>query len=402
MAAMLTPEQAQARVLALAPAMPRIAVPCDDALGRYLARDLYAQRTQPSADLSAMDGYAIGSESKGPWKLVGESRAGLPFAGTLGAGETVRISTGAHMPAGADRVLIQENVGVEGDLVTCFKDFPTANRHVRGRGFDFADGDLLLKAGTRIGPAQIALALGAGHAQLEVHAPPRVSLLDSGDELSADPANCGDHQIPASNGAMLGAMLAELGCKVTRIGPVPDDADALAAALASAEDADILVTTGGASVGDHDLMRPALEAWGAKIDFWKVAMKPGKPIMMAARARESGDQVIFGLPGNPVSSFVTCFLFVLPLIRAAMGAVSPLPHRAMLPAGCELAPGGSRHEFLRAIWDGETVTLADSQDSSALAALAMANCLIERLPDAAGIEAGTPVPVLLLENGGIA
>lgn len=395
MGAMLTLEEAQERVLALAPQMAVETVPCEAAIGRYLAEDLLAQRTQPPADLSAMDGYAIGGDGEGPWTLVGESRAGAPFGRALGAGETVRISTGAHMPQGADRVLIQENAQVLGNSVACFQDFPSAMRHVRQRGFDFARGDRVLKAGTRIGPAQLALAIGAGHSELLVRRAPKVAVLDSGDELVADPAMCEDHQIPASNGAMIGAMLAELGCEVIRLGPVPDDREALAAALAKAEGADILVTTGGASVGDHDLMQPALEAWGAKLDFWKVAMKPGKPIMVATR----GEQVIFGLPGNPVSSYVTCFLFVLPLVRTAMGAARTLPPRATLIAGQALPTIGSRREFLRAHWDGETVNLADSQDSSALAALAQANCLIDRPAHSDEIEAGTPVPCLLLRNG---
>ena len=395
MGAMLTLEEAQSRVLALAPEMPVETVSAEAAIGHHLAKDLSAQRTQPPADLSAMDGYAIGGDGQGPWKLVGESRAGAPFDRALDAGETVRISTGAHVPEGADRILIQENAKVDGDTITCFQDLPNALRHVRQRGFDFAEGDTVLKAGTRIGPAQLALAIGAGHGALPVRKAPQVAVLDSGDELVADPATCADHQIPASNGAMIGALLAELGCDVTRLGPVPDDREALAAALAKAEGADILVTTGGASVGDHDLMRPALEAWGAKLDFWKVGMKPGKPIMVATR----GTQVIFGLPGNPVSSFVTCLLFALPLVRAAMGAADPLPQRANLTCGQHLPAIGSRREFLRAYWDGETVRLADSQDSSALAALAQANCLIDRPAHADEIEAGTPVPCLLLKNG---
>ena len=398
MNAMLTLEEAQERVLALAPQMRIETVPVEAAIGRYLAEDLQALRTQPPADLSAMDGYAIGGDAPGPWALVGESRAGAPFDRTLSQGETVRISTGAHLPRGADRVLLQENAQVTDQTVACLQDFPNALRHVRQRGFDFSKGDHVLPAGTRVGPAQLALALGAGHGTLGVRIAPKVAVLDSGDELVADPADCADHHIPASNGAMIGAMLAELGCEVVRLGPVPDDHEALASALAKAGDADMLVTTGGASVGDHDLMRPALEAWGAGLDFWKVAMKPGKPIMVATK----GPQVIFGLPGNPVSSFVTCFLFVVPLVRTSMGASQPLPVRTKLTAGSTLPAIGSRREFLRAIWDGETVRLADSQDSSALAALAHANCLIDRPAHAVEIEAGTPVPCLLLKNGGIA
>ena len=395
MGAMLTLEEAQDRVLALAPKMPIESVPIETATGRYLAEDLQAQRTQPPSNLSAMDGYAIGGEHQGPWKLVGESRVGTPYDRKLAQGETVRISTGAHVPSGADRILIQENAQVDEAFVTCFQDFPNAMRHIRQRGFDFSAGDTVLNTGAPIGPAQLALAIGAGHGSLNVRRAPKVTVLDSGDELVANPAHCAEHQIPASNGAMIAAMLAELGCEVVRLGPVPDDREALASALVKAEGTDILVTTGGASVGDHDLIRPALEAWGAKLDFWKVAMKPGKPIMVAMR----GKQVIFGLPGNPVSSFVTCFLFVLPLVRAAMGARQPLPARATLAAGCDLPSIGSRREFLRAYWNGAAVNLADSQDSSALAALAQANCLIDRPANSPQIEAGTPVPCLLLKNG---
>ncbi|MFZ9396210.1 MAG: molybdopterin molybdotransferase MoeA [Erythrobacter sp.] len=397
MGAMLSVEEAQARVLALAPC-PRIEqVSPEAAGGRYLATDLVAERTQPPADLSAMDGYAVAGP--GPWRLVGESRAGAPFAGRLDAGECTRISTGAHVPAGADSVLLQEDADLSAPGMVRALELPRPGQHIRQRGFDFAEGEVVLKAGARIGAAQLALALSAGHGSLPVSAPPRVAVLDSGDELVADPADCGLHQIPASNGAMIGAMLASLGCEVLRLGPVADDAAALAAALARAESADILVTTGGASVGDHDLIRPALESWGARLDFWKVAMKPGKPILVATRDSGSGQQVIFGLPGNPVSSFVTCFLFVLPLVRAAMGSAAPLPQRATVPAGDTLPPVGKRREFLRAIWDGECVRAAASQDSSALAALASANCLVDRAAGSERTEAGTSVPVYLLENG---
>lgn len=396
MSQMLEMEEAQSRAIALAPVMPVEWLAAEAALGRYLAEDLIARRTQPPADLSAMDGYAVGGD--GPWKLVGESRAGAPYTGILRAGETVRISTGAHLPAGADRVLIQENAEVDGTKVHCFQDMPAPGRHVRRKGFDFASGDVVLRAGTLVTPATLALAIGAGYAEFPVRRAPHIAVLDSGDELSADPTQCHDDQIPASNGAMIAAMLAGLGCKVTRIGPVPDDMAALAEALKQAETADILVTSGGASVGDHDLLRPALEAWGATLDFWKVAMKPGKPVMIARRDR----QVILGLPGNPVSSYVTAFLFLLPLVRQAMGALSPLPHLVNLMAGSDLPAVGRRREFLRARWDGKSASLSDSQDSSALMALANSNCLIDRPANAEKIEAGTNVPVYLLKNGGIA
>ncbi|MEP5938926.1 MAG: gephyrin-like molybdotransferase Glp [Erythrobacter sp.] len=390
---MLSLEEAQERALSLVQPMGSQTLPVEQALGRYLAQELLAQRTQPPANLSAMDGYAIGSA--GPWKLIGESRAGTPFDGTISAGDCIRISTGAHVPHGADRILIQENVEIAGDQVSCVEDFPTEGRHIRFAGFDFEAQERVLPAGTAIGAAQIALAITAGFGEVEVSQSPTVAILDSGDELVADPTQCGPHQIPASNGAMIAAMVRGLGCEVLRLGPVSDDRDALAEALNKAENADFLVTTGGASVGDHDLMQPALEAWGADLDFWKVAMKPGKPVMVGRR----GTQMIFGLPGNPVSSYVTSFLFVLPALRKAMGAADPLPRVAKLPAGISLPAIGSRREFLRGIWDGSNVKPGDSQDSSALRALAAANCLIHRPANAGAVTVGELVPVFMLENG---
>jgi molybdopterin molybdotransferase len=179
---------------------------------------------------------------------------------------------------------------------------------------------------------------------------------------------------------------------------VPDDREALAAALRRAEEADMLVTSGGASVGDHDLIRPALEAWGAEIDFWRVAIKPGKPLLVARRGR----QLVVGLPGNPVSSYVTATLFLLPLLRALGGAADPLPHPVRAPLGAPLGPGGPRREFLRARWDGSTVVAEAVQDSGGLVALARSNALIDRPANAPATPVGPAVDLLLLENGGIA
>lgn len=393
MTALLGLEEAQARLLALAPQLPSETVPTEAALGRILAEDLLAARTQPPADLSAMDGYALG-QGEGPWRLVGESRAGTPHRDVLAPGTCVRISTGAMAPPGADRVLLQEDAQDAGGCISA-AEMPPAGRHIRARGFDFHAGDLLLAKGTRITPARLALALAGGHGTLPVTRPVRVAVMDSGDELSPDPADCLPHQIPASNAAMIAAMLAPLGCEVTRIGPVPDDRSALAEALARADGADVLVTSGGASVGDHDLVKPALADWGAQIDFWKVAIKPGKPLLVARK----GPQVILGLPGNPVSSFVTAFLFALPLVRAAQGQPDPLPQAETLVAGENLPAIGPRREFLRAVRDGDTVKLAGSQDSSALSALAAADCLIDRPARAPAIDAGQPVRVFRLQNG---
>ena len=393
-------EEAQNRLLDLADPLPVERVDVTSALGRYLAEPLVAKRTQPPADLSAMDGYAVlYEEMSGPWRVIGESAAGHPFGGEVKSGEAVRIATGALMPAGAGAVILQEDLSREDDRLSLTGDPPApADRHIRRRGMDFTDGDKVLPAGTRIGPAQAALAISTGNRQLAVHRKPRVVIIDSGDELSADCENCAPHQIPASNGIMLSALAASIPCEIDRIGPVADDMDALAAVLAKAENADVIVTSGGASVGDHDLIKPALEAWGVDIDFWRVAIKPGKPILMARR----GSQIILGLPGNPVSSHVTAFLFLLPLLRSLLGAASSLPRRVETRLAASLKANGSRREFLRARWDGSTIAPLTVQDSGALAALATSNALIDRPANAVQAKPGDLVYAYLLENGGTA
>ena len=398
--ALLPVPEAQARLLALVEPLPVERVPVEEALGRYLAEPLIARRTQPPADLSAMDGYAMRiADMPGPWRVIGDSACGHPFAGAVCAGEAVRISTGALMPEGANMVLMQEDAARDGQTLSLTGTPPDPlPKHIRRQGNDFAEGAELLPSGARIGPAQIALALAGGHGYLAVRAVPRLAIIDSGDELSSDPAACALHQIPASNGAMLSAMAREMPCVIDRLGPVADTMEALAEALAQAESADVVVTSGGASVGDHDLIRPALAAWGAELDFWKVAIKPGKPIMVARRGR----QLVVGLPGNPVSSHVTAYLFLLPLLRALAGSARPLPQAMWLPAAEPFAPGGPRREFLRGVWDGRGVTSQINQDSGALGALAHANVLIERVENAPAAAVGELVPAYWIENGGIA
>jgi len=398
MTAPLPLHEAQQRLLSGIEPLAAERVAVERSLGRYTAEDITAARTQPAADLSAMDGYAMPEgELAGPWRLVGESAAGRPFAGTLGPGEAVRVSTGALLPPGAGAVLLQENAARDGDRLTLSEGEPSP-RHIRRTGFDFRSGDRLLSAGTRIGPAQLALAIVGGHSQVAVRALPSLVVIDSGDELAAKPAACALHELPASNGAMLAAMAAPHAADVRRIGPVPDRLDSLLAALDDAGDADVIVTSGGASVGDHDLVRPALEAWGATIDFWRVAMKPGKPILVARRGR----QWILGLPGNPVSSYVTAFLFLLPLLRKLAGAAQPLPEPIPLALGEDMPAVGDRLEFIRARQSHGTVVAAREQDSSALRALAASNALIRREIGSPAARLGELVDAYLLENGGIA
>ena len=397
---LLSLEEAQSRLLALAEPLPVERVDVPGALGRYLAEPLRARRTQPAAHVSAMDGYAVRADDlAGPWTVVGESAAGHPHAGAVRSGEAVRISTGAVLPPDAGAVIVQEDVARAGDALRLTGEGPGApGKHIRPEGMDFRCEAELLPAGTRIGPAQIALAIAAGHKHLPVRRRPRLAILDSGDELAPDPECCLPHQVPASNGAMLAALASALPVEIARLGPVADDVDALVAALASASDADVIVTTGGASVGDHDLVRPAIERWGATLDFWKVAIKPGKPLLVARKGR----QLIVGLPGNPVSSMVTAYLFLLPLLRALLGAASPLPMPLEQKLAGPLLATGPRREFVRARFNGAGLEPVSSQDSGALSALAATDMLVDRAANSPPAPTGTAVSAYLLENGGLA
>ena len=389
--------EAQQRLLSAAEPLPAETVAVEQAVGRYLAEPLVAARTQPAADLSAMDGYAVRADDlAGPWKVVGESAAGHPFSGSLQPGEAIRISTGALMPPGDGAVLLQENATREGEALALNGEGEPTARHIRRTGFDFREGDALLEAGARIGPAQLALALAAPGGEVAMHRLPSLAILDSGDELAADPTACAPHQIPASNGAMLAAMAVPHAASVLRLGPVPDRMDAMLAALDKAADADVIVSSGGASVGDHDLVRPALEQWGAQIDFWRVALRPGKPLLVARKGR----QWLVGLPGNPVSSYVTAFLFLLPLLRRLGGAADPLPRPLTVRLGADMPEVGNRTEFIRARLAEGALVPVHEQDSSALAALARAEVLIERPAGAPAATAGSLVRGYWLENGG--
>ena len=395
-------EDAQSRLLALARHGTVERVDIEGALGRYLAEDLLALRTQPAADLSAMDGYAVrASDACGPWTIAGESAAGHPHDAPVGAGQAIRIATGALIPDGAGSVILQEDIVRDGQTISLAGLGPSPPaKHIRRKGLDFQTGDTVLTAGARIGAAQSALAISAGHAHLPVYRVPRVAIIDSGDELSKRPNHCALHEIPASNGAMLLAMVRSLPCDARNIGPIPDSLNALSDVFAQATDCDIVVTSGGASVGDHDLVRPALEAIGAKIDFWRIAIKPGKPLLVATREIGQKRQIILGLPGNPVSSHVTAFLFLLPLIRAWLGAADPKPKRLLTALAAPVKANGYRREFLRGKWDGEAVTAQTIQDSGALASLANSNVLIDRPAGAPEGRAGDSAHVFLIRNGG--
>lgn len=391
MADLLPVADAQCRLFALAEPVSTETAPLIQATGRWAAAPIAAMRTQPEQALSAMDGYAIRfADLPGPWQVIGESAAGRPFPGIAAAHKAVRIFTGAALPAGTDTVLIQEEARREGDRLHLDGEGPAhLGRNVRDAGLDFHAGDALIAAGERLTPARIALAATAGHATLPVRRCIRIGIAATGDELRAPGAPLAPGQLPESNGAMLAAMLAGLPVEVTDLGILPDRQDMLAAAFAAVA-ADILVTTGGASVGDHDLVRPALQAAGAEIDFWKVAIRPGKP-MMAGRLR---DTVVVGLPGNPVSAFVTARIFLLPLVAHLSGASDPLPATRIATLGEPLPTNGPRADYLRAAHRNGRVVAAPIQDSSMLRTLARADCLIVRTPHVPAAKPGDSVEIL--------
>lgn len=383
--------EAQARLFALKSPVAIESVPLAQAIARWAAEDIGALRTQPATDLSAMDGYAIRfADLPGPFRLIGESAAGRAFAGRMGADETARIFTGAPLPVGADSVLIQEEADAQGDEIRLTGEGPRRQGgNVRVRGLDFHQGDVLIAAGERITPARLAVAAIGGHATLPVRRRVTVAIAGTGDELVRPGAPLRDDQLPESNGAMLTAMLADWPVDVIDLGTLPDRLDTLRNTFAAVR-ADILVTTGGASVGDHDLVRPALLAAGGILDFWRIALRPGKP-MMAGRL---GDAVVLGLPGNPVSAFMTATLYLKPLIAALSGAADPLPPTRTAILGEPLKANDHRTDYLRAATREGRVFAAAIQDSSMLRTLARADCLIVRQPHAPAAAPGDEIEIL--------
>lgn len=391
MTPLLPVAEAQARLLALATPVSIETVNLRDAAGRWAAEDIVALRTQPAHDLSAMDGYAIRfADLPGPWTTVGESAAGGGYAGALGRGETVRIFTGAALPAGADCVLVQEEAMRNDRRVTLGGEGPQrVGGNVRRRGLDFAEGDVLVRHGARLTPAAVALAATAGHGALTVARRIRVAVAATGDELVPPGALVTGTALPESNGTMLAALLADLPVEIVDLGILPDRLDTIAAAFAGVR-ADVLVTTGGASVGDHDLVRPALLAAGGSLDFWRIALRPGKP-MLAGRLNGA---VVLGLPGNPVSAFVTATLFLRPLVAFLAGAGDPYPMRRETVLGDALPANDRREDYLRASTRDGRVFAVGAQDSSLLVMLASADCLIVRVPHAPVAVAGDSVQIL--------
>ena len=400
--ALMPVADALAAVLDGAIALPEEMAALHVAHHRVLARDITSLRTQPPADMSAMDGYAVRAADTAtiPARLtvIGEAAAGMPFDAALKPGEAVRIFTGGVVPRDADAVVIQEDTARDGDTVIV-NEAITAGRNIRLAGIDFREGDVLLRAGRRLTDRDLSLAAGMNYPQLPVHRRPRVAVLATGDELVLPGSTPGPGQIVLSNGYALHALAQQEGADTIDLGVAADNLDATTAAIRRARDsgADILVSTGGASVGDHDLMHVALQAEGVDLAFWKIALRPGKPMMHG----RLGPMRVIGLPGNPVSSYVCAFLFMAPLIRALSGR-HDVEH-ALEPAvlGNDLPANDRRQDYLRARIerraDGAIVaTTVSHQDSSLLANLAQAQALIIRPPHAPAAAAGAPCSLIRL------
>ena len=392
--AMLAVEDALARILAGVARLGAENVPLAAAAGRTLAADLAARRDQPPVAVSAMDGYALRAAdvaaAPATLRLIGTSAAGRGFDGVVGPGEAARIFTGARLPQGADAVQMQEKTTHDASAVTILESVPP-HRHVRAAGLDFRANSVLLRAGARLSPAAVALAAAMNHAEIPVARAPRVVIVATGDELVEPGAAPGPDQIVASNHLGVAALARAAGAQATLAPIAPDDparlADALRAALALKPD--VLITIGGASVGEFDLVRDALGGVGMTLDFWRIAMRPGKPLTFG----RIGATHVLGLPGNPVSALVTARLFMVPLLRAMQGdgAAGEDPSR---PArlGADIGPNDERQDYVRAraLWTetGWIVTPLPAQDSSVLRALAGADALLVRPPRAPAAPAG--------------
>jgi molybdopterin molybdotransferase len=394
--------EALARVLASAPEpLGAESVAVEAALGRTLASDVHALRTQPPFANSAMDGYALRAADTRPaparLRLVGESAAGRAFAGALGANEALRIFTGAPMPEGADTVLVQENATREGDFLVV-KASETVAHNVRAAGIDFVEGELLLAAGRRLSSRDLALAAAANHPSLAVRRRPRVAVLATGDELVRPGGALGPAQIVASNNYAVAGIVTACGGEPIDLGIAADEMVALAHSFRRAQEieADVLVTLGGASVGDYDLVQKALIDAGLELGFWRIAMRPGKPLMQG----RLGAMRVLGLPGNPVSAIVCAMLFLIPLLRALAGdpaAGEDASEPAIL--GADVGANDLRQDYLRAKLTREPggALVAEpvaSQDSSLVKLLAQAQCLVIRAPHAPAARRGEPCRII--------
>ena len=378
-------------------------VSLSQACGRVLAEDVLARTTQPPFDVSAMDGYAVRADdltqTPATLRQIGAVPAGQHFEGEVGAGETVRIFTGSRMPSGADTVVIQENTTTEGDQITIVKT-PNKGQFVRPGGLDFRAGEIGLKAGQRLTPRAIGYAASMNHPWLTVRRKPRVAILATGDEIVMPGDPIGANQIVSSNSHALAAAVQSYGGEPFSLGIAPDERQGLKTMAAGARGADILVTTGGASVGDHDLVQSVLGEIGLELDFWKIAMRPGKPLIFG----RIGDTRLLGLPGNPVSALVCALIFLRPAIFRMLGLEEAGP--TILPAriDCALPANDERQDYLRATLQRTDngalgVSPFKRQDSSMISLLANSEALIVRPPFDPPVSEGDTVSIIPLAAG---
>ncbi len=401
MAALMAVAEALARVLEGAAPLPAEQVALEDAPGRVLAEDLTALRTQPPDAVSAMDGYAVRASDvaqvPATLHVIGEVPAGHPFTGEIKQGQAARIFTGGVLPSGSDTVVIQELATRDGDNVTIRKT-AAKGRNVRGKGIDFSQGEVLLRQGRRLTDRDVMLAAAMNHATLPVHRRPKLAVLATGDELVPPGSTPKPGEIVYSNGFALIALAQQAGAEVTNLGVARDRIEDIAAGVRKARDggADILLTTGGASVGEHDLVQRALHSEGLGLSFWRVALRPGRPMMHG----RLGAMHVLGVPGNPVSAYVCAFLFLLPLIARLTGRGDLAEAAEPARLGCDLPANDERQDYLRATLspgpDGPVATPLPHQDSSLMAPLAAADCLLIREPHAPAAAAGSPCVILKL------
>ena len=393
---MLDVATARARILAAFSPLPAEIVALEQARGRILAEPVSARRDQPPAAVSAMDGYAVRAADAGSddWlEVVGEVAAGRPLELGIGRAQAARIFTGGLVPEGADAILIQENAEVAGNRVRATESL-RSGQFVRPQGLDYRAGWVGLEPGTRIGPLEIGLAASLGSAWLSVRRKPRVGLIATGDELRLPGGTLAPHEIASSNSFMLRAMLEAWGAVPVDLGIAQDTAADLAAKFEAARGLDLLVTSGGASVGDHDLVRRVGGEQGLALDFWKIRMRPGKPLIFG----RLGETPLLGLPGNPVSAAVCGIVFLRGAVRAMLGLDPALP-TATARLARDIPAGIDREDYQRARRDDALrIVPAERQDSSMLATLARADVLLVRPPSAPALEAESEVTVIDLER----
>jgi molybdopterin molybdotransferase len=401
---MISVDEARQRILAGLRRTPPEMVALSEAWGRVTAAAIVARLTQPPEDVSAMDGYALRQADGGEGnvlRLVGSAPAGHPFGGLVGPGDAVRIFTGSLIPRGADTILLQEDASVGDGLVTV-RETTVAGRHIRRRGQDFGAGDEVVAAGRVITARDVGLAAAANHPWVRVHRKPRIAVLATGDEIAlpGEPIPAGG--IISSNAHALAGLIRATGGEASILPVAADDRRSLAEAATQIRAADMLVTTGGASVGEHDLVQSALGEQGLEVDFWKIAMRPGKPLMHG----RIGGIPMLGLPGNPVSSLVCAMLFLIPAIRVLVGLpAAAVPTRPAV-LGAALGENDHRADFLRAkltqdAGGGWIATAFPRQDSAMLWLLAQADALILRAPLAPALEAGARVDIIRLADLGV-